>query len=103
MGSKGKYDIIGHIARFRYESFRSRYCSGDFDDLMQKRRNSVANAVDLRLFCIKPSTGDYVNTFHLKLFRYNERTQHNSLALVVNCGTTDLAWRLGKKNTLVKQ
>ena len=26
----------------------------DFDGLMQKRRNSIANALELRLFCIKP-------------------------------------------------
>ena len=26
-----------------------------FDGLMQKRRNSIANALELRLFCIKPS------------------------------------------------
>ena len=25
------------------------------DGLMQKRRNSIANALELRLFCIKPS------------------------------------------------
>ena len=27
----------------------------DIDDWMQKRRNSIANAIELRLFCIKPS------------------------------------------------
>ena len=27
-----------------------------FDGLMQKKRNSIANALELRLVCIKPST-----------------------------------------------
>ena len=31
------------------------YCQGScIDGLMQKRRNSIANALELRLFCIKP-------------------------------------------------
>ena len=27
---------------------------GDIDGLMQKKRNSIANAMELRLFCINP-------------------------------------------------
>ena len=31
-----------------------------FDGLMQKRRNTIANTQELRLFCIKPSIWSFV-------------------------------------------
>ena len=35
-------------------------CWAHLDSLMQKRRNSIANALELRLFCIKPSISRWV-------------------------------------------
>ena len=32
-----------------------RYCNGNIDGLMHERRNSIANAMELRLYCINPS------------------------------------------------
>ena len=40
------------------------------DDLMQKRCNSIANALELRLFCIKPSIS-WMKT-RLKMLKYSK-------------------------------
>ena len=56
-------DTFTHVIHGCFTSTGAIYCRSaseatlnDIDSLMQKRRNSSALAMELRLFCIKPST-----------------------------------------------
>ena len=53
--SLNPFEIYG-IWEMLLQSWMCLFSERDFDGLVQERRNSIANALELRLSCINPST-----------------------------------------------
>ena len=72
-----------------------------FDGLVQERRNSIANALELHLSCTKPSlysTGVQKAWFH---FTINHAIFHENWA-INSLGPSDTIWRQGSGSTLAE-
>ena len=62
---------------------------------MQKRRNSIANALELRFFCINPSVFDMIMQLHRSpggCFTNVSQALQNNIAKIYNAINNIYAW-----------